>query len=357
MSGKHDHKPFEGHMHDFEAHIRAVEEDLEYYRAKRFELRIFYLIRRGVVTFYDLLKARVPLKRVDQFFKLKKPQGKNIEARVRYLEEWLDEYVKGIALVSARAVEAMDMVTEDNRKERGDYDDFFKFQKKEHHGTLEERMTNLEQDLRDYQELLEVFVQALIKRRWSTREELEQRWKQLHEEREWAGGIIVAKAWMDSEFKEALLTTGREALREMGVHQGKVGKLVVVENTDKVHNLVVCTLCSCYPYDILGDTPWWYKHESYRTKIVQNPRACAQEMFQLEIPAGKQVRVYDSTSDVRYFVLPQRPAGTEGMSEEELAKLVTADSLIGAGYALEPDQLNEVERTGAALEIPRVRPD
>ena len=111
MSGKHDHKPFEGHMHDFEAHIRAVEEDLEYYRAKRFEPRIIYLIRRGVVTFSDLLKARVALKRNNQFFKPRKPQGKNIEARVRYLEEWLDEYVKGIALVSARAVEAMDMVT------------------------------------------------------------------------------------------------------------------------------------------------------------------------------------------------------------------------------------------------------
>src|SRR5438046_10719056 len=144
--------------------IRAVEEDLEYYRAKRFEPRIFYLIRRGVVTFYDLLKARVALKRSDQFFKLKNPQGKNIEARVRYLEEWLDEYVKGIALVSARAMEAMDMVTEDNRKERGDYDDFFKIKKKEHHGTLEERIVNLEQDLKDYQELLEGFVHALIKR-------------------------------------------------------------------------------------------------------------------------------------------------------------------------------------------------
>ena len=160
MSGKHGHKPFEGHMHDFEAHIRAVEEDLEYYRAKRFEPRIIYLIRRGVVTFSDLLKARVALKRNNQFFKPRKPQGKNIEARVRYLEEWLDEYVKGIALVSARAVETMDMVTEDNRKERGDYDDFFKIKKKEHHGTLEERMVNVEQDLKDYQELLEVFVQA-----------------------------------------------------------------------------------------------------------------------------------------------------------------------------------------------------
>jgi nitrile hydratase subunit alpha len=357
MSGKHDHKAFEGHMHDFEAHIRAVEEDLEYYRAKRFEPRIIYLIRRGVVTFSDLLKARVALKRNNQFFKPRKPQGKNIEARVRYLEEWLDEYVKGIALVSARAVEAMDMVIEDNRKERGDYDDFFKIQKKEHHGTLEERMVNLEQDLKDYQGLLEVFVQALIKRGWSTREQLQQRWQQLHEERPWAGGVIVAKAWTDPAFKQALLSTGREALREMGVHQGKVGKLVVVENTDKVHNVIVCTLCSCYPYDILGDTPWWYKHESYRTKIVQNPRACVRDMFGLEVPASKEVQVYDSTSDVRYFVLPQRPAGTEGMSEEELAKLVTVDSLIGAGYALEPSQQKKAEKLGATPEAPRVRPD
>jgi nitrile hydratase len=133
--------------------------------------------------------------------------------------------------------------------------------------------------------------------------------------------------------------------------------LVVVENTDKVHNVIVCTLCSCYPYDILGDTPWWYKHESYRTQIVQNPRACLREMFQLDIPAGKEVQVYDSTSDIRYFVLPQRPSGTEGMSEEELAKLVTVDSLIGAGYALEPSQQREAEKLGATAEAPRVRPD
>jgi len=143
----------------------------------------------------------------------------------------------------------------------------------------------------------------------------------------------------------------------MGVHQGKVGKLVVVENTDKVHNVIVCTLCSCYPYDILGDTPWWYKHESYRTKIVQNPRACAKEMFQLELPANKEVQVWDSTSDVRYFVLPQRPAGTEGMSEEDLSKLVTVDSLLGAGYALMPAQQREAEKSGATPEAPRVRPD
>lgn len=357
MSGKHNYQPFEGHMHDFDAHVRAVEEDLEYYRAKRFEPRLIHLIRRGVVTFYDLLKAGGALKRSNRFFKLKKPQGANIEARVRHLEESLDEYVKGIALVSARAIEAMDMVTEDSRKERGDYDDFFKIKKKEHHGTLEERMVNVEQDLKDYQELLEVFVQALINRGWATRVELERRWKQLHEERQWAGGVIVAKAWTDPEFKQALLTTGREALREMGVHQGKVGKLVVVENTDKLHNVVVCTLCSCYPYDILGDTPWWYKHESYRTKIVQNPRATLEEMFDLKVSADKEIQVYDSTSDVRYFVLPQRPSGTEGMSEGELAQLVTVDSLIGAAEALSPSELGRRLALHAEPESPRVRPD
>ena len=165
MSGKHGDKPFEGHMHDYLAHIKAVEEDLEYYRAKRFEPRIFYLLRRNVVTFYDLLKVRSTIKKKDHFFKVAKPQGKNIEARVRYLEEWLDEYVKGIALVSARAVEGMDMVTEDNRKERGDYDDFFKIKKKEHHGTLEERMMKVQQDLNDYQELLEEIGRASCRER------------------------------------------------------------------------------------------------------------------------------------------------------------------------------------------------
>jgi nitrile hydratase len=357
MADKHDHQPFEGHMHDFEAHVRAVEEDLEYYRVKRLEPRIIYLIRRGVVTFYDLLNARAAFKAKNQFFKAIKAQGKNREARVRRLEEWLDEYVRGIALVSSRTVEGLDMVIEDNRKERGDYDDFFRIKKKEHKGTIEERMVNLEQDLKDYQELLEVFVQALIARRWCTREELEQRWKALHDERPWAGGIIVAKAWTDPAFKQALLTTGREALREIGVHQGKVGKLVVVENTDSVHNLVVCTLCSCYPYDILGDTPWWYKHDIYKTRIVQTPRAVVQEMFGLEIPAHKEVRVHDSTSDVRYFVLPQRPRGTEAMSEGELAKLVTVDSLIGAGEPLDPAKAGPHETQRVSPEMPRVRPD
>jgi nitrile hydratase len=357
MSTKHEHTAFEGHMHDFESHVRAVEEDLEYYRVKRLEPRIIHLIRRGVVTFYDLLNARAKLTERNRFFKPIKLQGKNIEARVRRLEEWLDEYVRGIALVSSRTVEGLDMVIEDNRKERGDYDDFFRIKKKEHKGTLKERMASLERDLEDYQELLEVFVQALILRRWCARTELAQRWKALHEKRPWAGGLIVAKAWTDPAFKRALLTTGREALRELGVHQGKVGKLVVVENTESVHHLVVCTLCSCYPYDILGDTPWWYKHDTYKTRIVQNPRAVAKEMFGLEIPAGREVQVHDSTSDVRYFVLPRRPRGTEAMPEGELAKLVTVDSLIGAGEPLDPAPAGRKESPHVSPESPRVRPD
>lgn len=355
MSGMHTHKPFEGHMHDFEAHVRAVEEDLEYYRAKRLEPRIFYLLRRRVVTFADLLNARAALRRENRFFPQRQPEGQNIEARIRYLEESLDEYVKGIALVSARSVEGLGMVTEDNRKERGDYDDFFKIKMKEHRGTLEERMQELERDLTEYQELLEVFVQALIAREWCARNELERRWRELHVKRPWNGGIIVAKAWADPAFKEALLTSGREALREFGVHQGKVGKLVVVENTETVHNVVVCTLCSCYPYDILGDTPWWYKHDIYKTRIVRNPRAVVEEMFGLTIPPGKEVRVHDSTSDVRYFVLPQRPQGSENLSASELARLVTVDSLIGAGEPLDPATLSAAEE--AAPELPRVRPD
>src|SRR5207249_6314565 len=200
----------------------------------------------------------------------------------------------------------MDMVTEDNRKERGDYDDFFKIKKKEHHGTLEERMVNVEQDLKDYQELLEVFVQALIQRGWSTRGELEQRWKQLHEERPWAGGVIVAKAWTDATFKQALLTTGREALKEMGVHQGKVGKMVVVENTDAVHNVVVCTLCSCYPWPVLGLPPVWYKAPPYRARMVREPRAVLRELG-AELPESVEIRVWDSSAEVRYMVLPRRP--------------------------------------------------
>ena len=338
----------EGHMHDSKGHVRAVEEDLEYYRTKRLEPRIFTLIRRGIVTFYDILKAASSLEPNVQYSKERDEHGKDLEARIRALEDGLDEYVKGIGLVSSP--EGVDVVIEDTRKERGDYDEFFRIAKKEHHGSLEERVERLERDLRDYTMLLDAFTQVLVQKGHVTEEELRRRRETLKTPGEWNGGKIVARAWVDPEFKARLVAKGREVVRELGIPPGRLGKLGVVENTESVHNVVVCTLCSCYPYDLLGDTPWWYKQDIYKKRIVSDPRGTLQEMFGLEIPSQTEIRVHDSTSDVRYMVLPKRPAGTEGMTEEELAKLVTRDSLIGAGEPLPPSSLME----GKGME--RVRP-
>ncbi len=338
----------EGHMHDFKEHVRAIEEDLEYYRTKRLEPRIFTLMRRGIVTFYDILKAASSLEANIQYSKGQDERGKDLEARIRALEDRLDEYVRGIGLVSSP--EGADVVIEDTRKERGDYDEFFRIAKREHHGSLEERVERLERDLRDYTMLLDAFGEALVRKGYLAEEALRRRREALKTPGEWNGGKIVARAWVDPEFKARLIAQGREAVRELGIPPGRLGKLGVVENTESVHNVVVCTLCSCYPYDLLGDTPWWYKQDIYKKRIVSDPRGTLQEMFGLEIPSQTEIRVHDSTSDVRYMVLPKRPPGTEGMTEEALAKLVTQDSLIGAGESLTPSSVAEVR------EMARVRP-
>ncbi len=329
------------HMHDFEAHVRAVEEDLEYYRTKRLEPRVFTLLRRGVVTFSDLLKAASPMAADRQSARGPGGQQTDLEARVRAVEDGLDEYVRGIALASSPA--GVDLVIEDTRKERGDYDEFFRIRKREHGGSLEERVERLEEDLRDYRILLGALTDALIRRGLLSEEELRKKQEAFKIPSVWNGARIVARAWVDPEFKSRLMAKGREAVRELGIPPGRVGKLGVVENTDSVHNVVVCTLCSCYPYDLLGDTPWWYKQDIYKKRIISDPRRTLEEMFGVTIPRGVEIRVHDSTSDVRYMVLPRRPAGTQGMSEEELARLVTADSLIGAGEALHPSRAGDAE--------------
>jgi nitrile hydratase len=323
-------------MHDFEAHVRAVEEDLEYYRTKRFESRVFFMARRGIVTFHDLLKAGARLAWDEA-----PPRGpaegpQELEGRIRALEDGLDDYVRGIALIQSDLVKGVDLVIEDTRKERGDYDEFFRIAKRHHEGTLEERVGRLERDLAQDRRVLLAVTDALIDKGFLDGEALRRRREALGKPSPWNGARIVARAWMDAGFKQRLLSLGREAVRDLGIPPGRLGKLGVLENTDAVHHVVVCTLCSCYPYDLLGDAPWWYKHPSYRTRIVADPRATLAEMFGLEVPPGREVRVYDSTSDVRYMVIPRRPPGTEGASEEELAKLVTPESLIGAGEALPP---------------------
>jgi nitrile hydratase alpha subunit len=141
------------------------------------------------------------------------------------------------------------------------------------------------------------------------------------------GGRIIARAWADPAFKARLLEDGTAAVEEMGFTMGDA-ELVVVENTDDVHNMIVCTLCSCYPRTILGLPPDWYKSKSYRSRAVIEPRAVLQE-FGTSVPDDKTVRVHDSNADMRYLVLPQRPEGTEGWSEEQLAAIVTRDAMVG----------------------------
>jgi nitrile hydratase len=147
------------------------------------------------------------------------------------------------------------------------------------------------------------------------------------------GARLVARAWVDPEFKARLLADPKAACAEMGIDATSLNEFVVLENTEKVRHLVVCTLCSCYPRPILGRPPDWYKSFNYRKRAVIDPRGVMREFGQ-EVPDDVEVRVHDSTADIRYLVLPLRPPGTEGLTEEELRRLVTRDSLIGAAEPL-----------------------
>ncbi len=149
------------------------------------------------------------------------------------------------------------------------------------------------------------------------------------------GAQVVAHAWVDGVFKQRLLDNPKAVLAEMGFELFHDAELAVVENTGDAHHLVVCTLCSCYPIPLLGPPPDWYKSAAYRSRAVVEPRAVMQE-FGLDVEESVEVRVMDSTADLRYLVLPKRPDGTEGMSEEELAALVTRDSMIGVSDPLAP---------------------
>ncbi|MGQ4807562.1 Low-molecular weight cobalt-containing nitrile hydratase subunit alpha [Candidatus Entotheonellaceae bacterium PAL068K] len=142
------------------------------------------------------------------------------------------------------------------------------------------------------------------------------------------GGAIVARAWVDPAFKERLLANGKEAIAELGLPKVDASHLIVIENTETVHNVVVCTLCSCYPILILGLPPEWYKSKAYRSRVVIEPRAVLKE-FGTELADQVTVRVHDSNADMRYLVLPMRPQGTEDWSEDELARIVTRDCMVG----------------------------
>ena len=149
------------------------------------------------------------------------------------------------------------------------------------------------------------------------------------------GAKVVARAWVDPEFKKFLLEDGTAAIGSLGYLGSQGADMVVLENTDKVHNVTVCTLCSCYPWPVLGLPPAWYKSFPYRARLVKEPREVLQE-FGLELDDDVEVRVWDSTAELRYLVLPARPTGTDNMSEKELADIVTRNSMIGTETVASP---------------------
>jgi nitrile hydratase len=151
------------------------------------------------------------------------------------------------------------------------------------------------------------------------------------------GARVVARAWVDPEYRRRLLSDGTSAIAELGFGGPQGEHMVVLENTPAVHNVVVCTLCSCYPWPVLGLPPTWYKSPAYRSRIVREPRAVLREMG-LELPSEVEVRVWDSSSEVRYLVLPERPPGSEGLSEEGLRPLVTRDAMIGVAKPRTPGE-------------------
>lgn len=158
------------------------------------------------------------------------------------------------------------------------------------------------------------------------------------------GAQVVARAWSDPAYRRRLLEDATAAIAELGFTGRQGEHMIAVENTPDVHNVIVCTLCSCYPWPVLGLPPAWYKSAPYRSRVVIDPRGVLHE-FGLDLPAETEIRVWDSTAELRYLVVPQRPAGTGGWSEKDLAKLVTRDAMIGVARALTPDELAREELT------------
>lgn len=187
-----------------------------------------------------------------------------------------------------------------------------------------------------YYQTMEVAVrELLIEKGILTADEVRRQVEDMDGRNAGVGGRMVARAWLDGEYKQRMLSDGNAAAEEVGLDHGAY-KLIVVENTPDVHNVIVCTLCSCYPRWLLGLPPDWYKSRNYRSRVVREPRSVLRE-FGLELPDQVTVRVHDSNADMRYLVLPLRPAGTEGMSEEQLAALATRDSMIGVALADKPE--------------------
>jgi nitrile hydratase subunit alpha len=186
-----------------------------------------------------------------------------------------------------------------------------------------------------YFQLMEVTLrELLVEKGFLTEEQVAAEVENMRARSPERGARVVARAWMDSDFRENLLENGSRACEALGYEVAPM-RLVVVENTPQVHNVIVCTLCSCYPRPLLGIPPEWYKSRAYRSRMVREPREVLKE-FGLSVGEETAIRVHDSTADMRYMVLPMRPAGTQGWSEEQLAGIVDRDSMIGVSVPRAP---------------------
>lgn len=324
------------HHEDIESHLRSVEEDLEYWRTKRLEPRVFRLLRNGNITFSDIILASG---KATERSSVKRHLGRgSIDDRAAALEKGLGSYIRGIEV--ATSIIGSLVLVEESRDEAGVYNETLKIAHRKISGPIEDRTSQLEHLLKEDDLLLQALLVALVQKGMTSEEKLREMLEATNPPRFENGAKIVAKAWADPEFKSKLLGDAKRTLREMGFALNRTPKLLVVEDTESTHNVIVCTLCSCYPYELLGNPPWWYKHETYKQAIVKDPRRTLERDFKMSIPKGVEVRVYDSTSDIRYMVLPKKPKGTEGMREEELASMVTQESLIGVGETRSPTLKN-----------------
>jgi nitrile hydratase len=179
----------------------------------------------------------------------------------------------------------------------------------------------------EYEIMSRAMQELLVEKGVITAEQIRARMEKFDKDLPYRGARVIAHAWADPAFRKRLLEDGKAACAELGLDL-EADKLIAVENTPEVHNVIVCTLCSCYPRALLGMPPTWYKSENYRRRVVREPRAVLRE-FGTEIPEHVTLRVHDSNADMRYLVVPMRPAGTQGWSEERLSKIISRDALVG----------------------------
>jgi nitrile hydratase len=213
------------------------------------------------------------------------------------------------------------------------------------HSSGDDPVERVEHDLDYFQVRVLALAEVLKEKGIITTDEMRRAVEDIYAKTPTIGSRVVAKSWVDPAFKERLLEDAAAACLELGIETSTINHLVALENTPEIHYMVVCTLCSCYPRPLLGQPPTWYKSFPYRSKAVADPRGALMDLG-YDAPGDIELRVVDSTADCRYLILPRRPAGTEGWSEEKLVQIVTRDSMIGVGDALSPE---EYETSQAAL--------